>query len=68
MDKMQKEPGEGDCRRYPGFYGLFDLRVNAVFLYITVQGIDQVVHRAGRHVVARLMGGRADMRQRDNVW
>lgn len=49
------------------FYGLFYLRIDAVFLDLAVQGIDQVIHRAGRHVVARLMGGGADMRQRDDV-
>ena len=42
-----KRTREGRLRRYPGFYGLFYLRIDAVFLYVAVQGVDQVVHRAG---------------------
>lgn len=62
-----KEPGRAVAAVTRVFYGLFYLRIDAVFLYVAVQGVDQVVHRAGRHIVARLMGGGADMRQRDDV-
>ena len=41
--------------------------IHIFFFDLAVQGVDQVIHRAGRHVVARLMGGGADMRQRDDV-